>query len=42
MTNLTNTNLTGANVDQARFKLDSGLSTEMERDLKARGAIFEP
>jgi uncharacterized protein YjbI with pentapeptide repeats len=42
MTNLTNTNLTGANVNQARFKLDSGLSAEMERDLKARGAIFEP
>ncbi len=42
MTNLTNTNLTGANVDQARFKLDSGLSAERERDLKARGALFEP
>lgn len=41
LTKLEGANLTGANVERARFKLDSGLSEEMERDLKARGAIFE-
>ncbi|MEB3831604.1 pentapeptide repeat-containing protein [Phormidium sp. CCY1219] len=41
LTNLTGTNLTDAKVEQARFKKDAGLSPEMERDLKARGAIFE-
>lgn len=41
LTNLTGADLKGAKVTAARFKKDSGLSEDMERDLKARGAIFE-
>ena len=41
LTTLTGANLEGANVTAARFKKDKGISEEMERDLKQRGAIFE-
>lgn len=41
LTTLTGANLAGANVTAARFKKDRGISEEMERDLKQRGAIFE-
>ena len=41
LTTLTGANLAGANVTAARFKKDRGISEDMERDLKQRGAIFE-
>jgi len=39
--NLSSTNLNGAVVDEARFGANLGLTEEMERDLKRRGAIFD-
>lgn len=41
LTTLTGANLEGANVTAARFKKDRGISEDMERNLKQRGAIFE-
>jgi len=38
---LRNTDLSGAVVEKARFGANSGLTEEMELDLKRRGAIFE-
>lgn len=40
-TNLMGVKLDNANVKQARFKIDSGLSEEMEQTLKSHGAIVE-
>lgn len=40
-TKLTGVKLDNTNVKQARFKIDSGLSEEMEQRLKSHGAIVE-
>jgi uncharacterized protein YjbI with pentapeptide repeats len=39
--NLSSVNLNGAVVEEARFGANSGLTEEMKRDLKRRGAMFE-
>lgn len=39
--NLSNTKLGSAIVENARFRANLGLTEEMKRDLKRRGAIFE-
>ncbi len=42
LTKLAEVNLAGAHIEGARFRHDSGISEEMQKDLIQRGAIFEP
>ncbi|MCT7951146.1 pentapeptide repeat-containing protein [Ancylothrix sp. C2] len=41
LTKLAGVNLAGANIEGARFRHDSGITEEMQKDLIERGAIFE-